>query len=84
MDYIFRLIKVVDIFAFFGLAYSPHCLPPPFFKINFLNGSLFYLFIYLPVLSRHVGSQFPDQGLNPCLHIGRQSVNHCTAEEVPL
>ena len=32
---------------------------------------------------RHVGSQLPDQGLNPTLCTRRQSLHHWTTREVP-
>ena len=32
---------------------------------------------------RHEGSKLPEQGLNHTPCVGRQSLNHCTAREVP-
>ena len=52
------------------------------FKSWFLQKMVFFFVFHHPM--RHTGSQFPNQGSNPCPPaLGARSPNHWTAREVP-
>ena len=55
------------------------------FKVFIKFVKILLLFLCFGFLTaRHVGSQFPDQGLNPHPLFGRPSLNHWTTREVPV